>query len=210
MKTDALIAALAADNARVAANPDRIWARALPLAVAVATLLFVALLGPRPDIAAAAETVRFLFKFALTGVLAATAFVFLRRIARPDAGWSPHILLAAPLLALTAVAIELVALPTDAWATAAIGTNALVCLTYIPLIGIGPLAILVVALRRGAPMNPSLAGAAAGAAAGGIAAFLYAAHCTDDSPLFVAVWYTLAIGILAAIGGLAGRRFVRW
>ena len=29
--------------------------------------------------------------------------------------------------------------------------------------------------------------------AGGIAATLYAAHCTDDSPLFVATWYTIAI-----------------
>jgi hypothetical protein len=55
-----------------------------------------------------------------------------------------------------------------------------------------------------------LAGAVAGLAAGGIAATLYAAHCTDDSPLFVATWYTLAIAILTGTGAFAGRVFARW
>ena len=46
--------------------------------------------------------------------------------------------------------------------------------------------------------------------AGGLAATFYAAHCFDDSPLFVATWYTIAIAILAALGALGGRLFVRW
>ena len=40
-------------------------------------------------------------------------------------------------------------------------------------------------------------GALAGIAAGGIAAFLYAFHCTDDSPLFVTLWYTIASNAMA-------------
>jgi len=39
---------------------------------------------------------------------------------------------------------------------------------------------------------------------------LYAAHCTDDSPLFVATWYTLAVTLLTVAGAFAGRRFARW
>ena len=39
---------------------------------------------------------------------------------------------------------------------------------------------------------------------------LYAAHCTDDSPLFVATWYTLAIAILTAAAGARWRAFARW
>jgi hypothetical protein len=39
---------------------------------------------------------------------------------------------------------------------------------------------------------------------------LYAAHCSDDSPLFVATWYTLATALVAAIGALAGARFLRF
>ena len=37
-------------------------------------------------------------------------------------------------------------------------------------------------------------------------ATLYASHCTDDSPLFVATWYTIATALVAAVGALAGSR----
>ena len=80
----------------------------------------------------------------------------------------------------------------------------------IPLIGIGPLAIFLAALRHGAPTRPALAGAVAGLLAGGIAATFYAAHCTDDSPLFVAIWYPIAIAGLALIGAVAAHLCVRW
>nr|MBA3446785.1 DUF1109 family protein [Pseudaminobacter sp.] len=86
----------------------------------------------------------------------------------------------------------------------------LVCLTYITLIGIGPLGIFLLALRHSAPTRPALAGAAAGLLAGGISATFYAAQCIDDSPLFVAIWYTIAIGILALIGAAVAHRFCRW
>ncbi|MGR3363098.1 MAG: NrsF family protein, partial [Maritimibacter harenae] len=79
-----------------------------------------------------------------------------------------------------------------------------------PLIGLGPLAIMIAALRKGAPTRPVLTGAMAGVVAGGVAAMFYAAHCTDDSPLFVAAWYSIAIGILASLGALAGRYALRW
>ena len=50
----------------------------------------------------------------------------------------------------------------------------------------------------------------AGLFAGGVAAAIYAAHCPDDSPLFVALWYSLGIAIVALVGGLAGRLALRW
>jgi hypothetical protein len=96
------------------------------------------------------------------------------------------------------------------WSGKLVGTNSIACLTYIPLIGIGPLAIFLRALCHGAPTRPALAGAAAGLAAGGIAATFYAAQCTDDSPLFVATWYTIAIAGLALIGAAAADRFAQW
>jgi hypothetical protein len=46
--------------------------------------------------------------------------------------------------------------------------------------------------------------------AGGIAATFYAAQCTDDSPLFVATWYTIAIAGLALIGAATADRFAHW
>jgi len=32
----------------------------------------------------------------------------------------------------------------------------------------------------------------------------------DDSPLFVAIWYTLAIGFMALVGLLVGQYVLRW
>jgi hypothetical protein len=55
-----------------------------------------------------------------------------------------------------------------------------------------------------------LAGATAGLAAAGIGALLYASHCQDDSPLFMATWYVIATVIVALIGALLGTRFLRW
>jgi hypothetical protein len=80
----------------------------------------------------------------------------------------------------------------------------------IPFLAIGPLACLLIALRYGAPAYPGLAGAIAGIAASGIAAAFYALDCADDSPLFVATWYTLATVAVAAAGYLAGSRLLRW
>jgi hypothetical protein len=43
-----------------------------------------------------------------------------------------------------------------------------------------------------------------------VSATIYATNCTDDSPLFVATWYPLATGAVAALGALAGRRWLQW
>lgn len=209
MKTDDLIKALAADTA--APLPlRRSWLLAGLAAVLLAAAVFFTAIGPRPDIADAASTVRFLLKPVLTLILAATAFATLATLARPGERRGRAMLATAPALLAAAVFVELTVLPAGSWRANLVGTNALVCLTYIPLIGIGPLAAFLLVLRHGAPTRPALAGAVAGLLAGGVAATLYALHCTDDSPLFVATWYTTAIAGLAAIGALAAPRIARW
>jgi hypothetical protein len=65
-------------------------------------------------------------------------------------------------------------------------------------------------MRSGAPRSPTLAGAAIGFASAMLAASLYALHCFDDSPLFVATWYSLASVPIVALGALLGRRLLRW
>lgn len=212
METDELIKALAADARRSGISMAGAWSGAGLAAVAVAAVVFFALLGARPDIADAAQTVRFLFKFTVTTALAASAFGLLHILSRPDADVRRSLprLVVAPALLVAGVVAEIVVSLPGTWSAQLVGTNSLVCLTYIPLIGIGPLVLLLLALRHGAPSHPSLAGAMAGLAAGGIAATFYAAHCTDDSPLFVATWYTIAIAALTLLGAVGARRFVRW
>jgi hypothetical protein len=212
MDTNELIKALAADTRPPAASLSSVWWGAAGLAIILAAAVFFAMLGPRPDIAVAAETPRFLFKFVVTITLAASAFGLARALSRPGETWRKAMpyLAAAPVLVAMAVIVEIVVLPPDTWSDKLIGTRSTDCLTYIPLIGIGPLAIFLVALHHGAPTRPAFAGAVAGLLAGGIAATFYAAQCTDDSPLFVATWYTIAIAGLALIGAAAADRFAQW
>jgi hypothetical protein len=212
MNTNELIRVLAADTRTPAAALSTVWLVAVAIAVALAAAVFVALLGPRPDIGAASETPRFVFKFVVTLALAGGAFVCARALSRPDGNWRRAMrgLAIAPLLLAMSVLAELYLLPSGTWRSAMIGTNSLVCLTYIPLIGAGPLICFMVALRHGAPSRPALAGAMAGLLAGGIAATFYAAHCTDDSPLFVATWYPIAIAGLAFFGAAGANLLARW
>jgi hypothetical protein len=94
--------------------------------------------------------------------------------------------------------------------TRLVGNNSRVCLVAIPSLSLPLLAAALFGLRHGAPARPALAGAMAGLLSAGLAATLYAAHCSDDSPLFVATWYTLATALVTAIGALAGAKLLRF
>ena len=85
-----------------------------------------------------------------------------------------------------------------------VGKNSRVCMLAIPAMSLPLLAGALFGLRHGAPSRPALAGALAGLLSAGLAATLYASHCTDDSPLFVATWYTIATALVTAIGALRG------
>lgn len=212
MDTNDLIRALQADTGSRSVSLSSTWGIAAAIAALCAAAAFFILIAPRPDIAEAAGTVRFLFKFVVTVTLATGAFALVTRMSRPGAplkGALAFIALAPALLAI-AVGLEFFAIPADQWSQRWIGSNSMVCLTFIPLIGIVPLAVFVAVLRYGAPTRPGTAGAVAGVLAGGIAAAFYAAHCPDDSPFFVATWYPLAIALLTACGFVLGRLFCRW
>lgn len=212
MKTDDLIRAIVADATPPAIAPGPRLALALLGGVVAAGVLFMLLLGPRGNAIASLDSLRFLLKFAVTLSLAAVAAGLVLRLVRPGAAtglWRVAILLS-PGLLLIGIAGEMLTVPRESWLTALVGVNARTCLAYIPLMGLAPLGMILLALRSGAPMRPALAGAVAGLLAGGISAAFYAAHCPDDSPLFLATWYVIAIAMLAALGALIGRRLLRW
>lgn len=212
MRTDDLINALVADLTVSKLRFRRIFIAAIVLGSMIAAIVFFSGIGLRPDIRPAFESVRFLAKLAISLSLAAAAIGLLSRIARPGVSAGPWAaaLTAAPALLAVAVAGELAVTPSSAWAPKLIGSNALLCLTFIPLLSAAPLACLIWALRRGAPTSPGLAGLVAGLAASGIGAAFYASHCPDDSPLFVASWYSIATAMVALIGYFAGSRCLRW
>jgi hypothetical protein len=211
MKTDRLIDTLASDR-MPGMQPTRMIAIAALAGIAIAGALFFATLGPRPDFMTAMGTWRFVMKFVVTIALAASMALLVVRAARPETARGPAdaLLYLAPIVLVSAVIVELFVMPQSSWMPRMMGHNARACMMAIPFFSFGPLALLLFALREGASANPARTGALAGLMAGGIGAAFYAAHCLDDSPLFVAVWYTLAIALVTGLGALAGRRLLRW
>jgi hypothetical protein len=212
MRTSELIAVLAADPAAAPTRIDRRVLAALAIGLVGSLAIFALFSGPRPDIAAAAQTVRFNLKFVDAFAFALPSLLLTLRLAYPDA--KPRSLalwLLAPIALLAAsVVVELLAVPQDEWLDRLVGTKSMHCMKMIPLMAAPMLTGLIWAMRAGAPLHPGLTGALAGAASAGIAALLYASSCPDDSPLFVATWYPLATLICMGVGALAGRRFLVW
>lgn len=212
MKTDDLIRSLAADLTVSRSSLELRFAATVMPGLLLALVLFAVTLGPRPDLAAAMGDRRFIFKFVITLLLALCSELLIGRLARPGAAmrWQLLLLATVPAVLALGVGAELTALPRSLWMTRLVGAYSGVCLLSIPFFALPMLVAALMALRRGAPTRRGLAGAVAGLLAGAIGAAIYAAHCPDDSPLFVATWYSLAIALVAGVGAIAGRLTLRW
>jgi hypothetical protein len=212
MRTDQLIAALAADAKSSEMPIGRTLWLAFTSGLLVAALTFYVEVGTRTDLAAAFTSPRFLFKCLLTFSLLVSAMGLVWHLARPGAVPIAWILAlcAVPVLLAGAAITEMVVIPVSGWEPLIFGMNWRVCMYLIPMLSAAPLIALILALRQGATSHPVLAGAAAGLLATGIGATLYATHCQSDSPLFVAVWYVIATAIVTLAGAALGSRFLRW
>jgi hypothetical protein len=212
METEQLIRTLAADNVHRARPVGFVLALALLAAAPASMAMFLAGLGVRPDIMTAMHNPFFDLKFVVTLALAISAIVVSLHLSRPEAslrGWAWLLMIPAGILA-AAIAGEMMVPQRLPMMTRLIGSNSRVCMTAIPLISLPLLAGALIGLRHGAPARPAVAGAVAGLLSAGLAATLYASHCTDDSPLFVATWYTIATAMVTAVGALAGSRLLRF
>ena len=180
--------------------------------LAISSALFSLMLGVRPDILSALSTWRFDLKLGDNLVLViAAAWVALRLSSPTTTSLSAmRALLVPALLLLAAVVYELVTIPASAWASRAVGVNGVMCFASIISLSVLPLMAAIYALRRGAPTSPAMMGAVGGLLAGGLGATIFAMHCTNDSPLFVAIWYVLAIGLMSMFGVAVGRHALRW
>jgi hypothetical protein len=211
MKTDHLIDLLAADNA--APRPN-LRLRLLGAALGGSALSFLLLVvdyGIRPNLAEAVLNWRVATKFAVALTLAATGAVLTLRLARPmpeRGSWL--ILLPAPLILAIAGIAEMAVNPPGAWPSLAIGRYGTACLVAVPLLSALPLLGVLWALQSGAPAFPAQAGVAAGAMAAGLGSALYAMHCPDDSPLFLALFYGMGTAAIILAGRAGGARMLHW
>ncbi|MDZ4790795.1 MAG: NrsF family protein [Hyphomicrobiales bacterium] len=210
MRTEDLIDGLARQAGEQASPVENRFGLAEAAGVTVAVGLFLAVLGPRADFADAINTPWYPIKLLIMGGLAALAFPVVTALARPGASVpATYLLLAAAALAAAMVA-DLVLVGADGASGRMFGRNATSCMTFIPIFATAPFLAAFIALRHGAPTRPGLTGAAVGLFCGAIGGFLYGIFCPDDSPLFVVVWYSLAIAIVAAAGFIVGRLALRW
>ena len=210
MDTNELIRSLAADHGWRARPVGIVLAIALALALPFTMMMFMMRLGMRPDFMAATANPFFVLKFVVTLALVFASVVLAARLVRPGAdirkaAW----LLGIPVLLLAGGIAADAMVMTSPWTKRLVGTNSLICLSAIPALSLPLLIAALVGLRHGAATRPMLTGAVAGLLAGGIAATFYASHCIDDSPLFVAIWYSIALAVVALVGAVAGRWVLR-
>lgn len=212
MDTDDLIRTLAADNDTHEGPVSNMLLVALLLAAPVSAAMLLAELGMRKDFMTAIGNPFFDLKFAVTIALAGAAIAISLHLSRPEASLGRWAWLLAIPVGLLGIGImgEMMMPNRAPMTTRLIGTNSRVCMIAIPLLSLPLLAAALLALRRGAPSRPAVAGAFAGLLSAGLGATLYASHCTDNSPLFVATWYTIAVAFVAAIGALAGSRVLKF
>jgi hypothetical protein len=209
MRTDDLIAALARDPVPALPSVSRLLLRALSVAVPAAIVLQLLLLGMRDDMAEAMPGWLGL-KLALLALLVACGWMLTRASSQPGRDLPLGWLVTFAAMLLGAMLADLAIEGRAGWAERLAGNNALLCLVSVPFLSAVPLAAMLHAVRQSAPLRPALAGAAAGLLAGAVGAFAYGLHCTDDSPLFLALWYLAGISLVAAAGAGLGRLLLRW
>src|SRR3954451_14923217 len=212
MDTDRLIAALAADHAHRTRSVASLLAISLLVAAPFSVAMFWIGLGMRPDVMTAMRNPFFDLKFLVTLALTLPAIAIALHLSRPETSPRGRTWLLLVPLGLLGIGIagEMMMPQRLPMMTRLVGSNSKVCLTAIPLLSLPLLAAALIGLRHGAPSRPALTGAFAGVLSAGLAATLYASHCIDDSPLFVATWYTLATLLVTAAGALVGSRVLRF
>ncbi|MCP1198091.1 NrsF family protein [Notoacmeibacter sp. MSK16QG-6] len=212
MRTSQLIDQLGEDAATHPPKRPLPWALVITGALLAGALLMFSLFSIRPDLSRVAMTYGFLLKPGVAALVAIPALRLIVDISHPTGEPMRHLpWLAVGLVVLVlGVATEMMLIPPVQWSARLIGYNPAACATSVFLLAIPIVAIMIFAIRQRATVRPVLAGSLAGLFGGAVATFLYAVHCPDDSPFFLAVWYGLAILLLMGIGALAGRFFLRW
>lgn len=211
MKTEDLIAALAAGAGPA---PRAVVARrltpALLIGASASIVLALVTLGLVPDVGAIGTALW--IKLGYTAALAAAAAWLSSKLARP----------AAQVQRATAAVIVVLAVMALAGGSALLGTPAaermdylmgqswLRCASAVLGLSLPALAATLWALRGLAPTQARAAGLAAGLLAGAVGAFGYAFACFEQSTAFIALWYTLGIGLVGALGAALGPRVLRW
>jgi hypothetical protein len=186
------------------------WAIVIGLVAAFGVML--ACFGIRSDLVAGNHAGALALKivFALSLVGTGAAFLIKSMVPGQQEGHR-FALIFLPFFAASAAALAMVVdQPALASGGMIEGAAAALCLFCIPFLAIIPFALLIWALRKGAPTNLKRSGAVAGLVAGAIGATVYSFSCPTDSWLFVFLGYTAAVALCSIVGAQVGPRLLRW
>ena len=209
--TGELIEALALGGGPASKVPPRLMAAAGGGGL-VAFALVALWLGFRPDIAQAVGSQMFWMKATYTALLGLGGFWAVERASRPAGSPRKGLILALSAFALLA-AIGLwrfMGAEPDERMPMLMGHSWRRCPRNILVLGLPILAAVLVVVRGLAPTRLTLAGAACGLFAGGVAATIYGLHCPEHTMAFVAVWYSLGVAAVTALGAVLGQWALRW
>jgi len=209
--TDGLIGGLAREAGSSRVADPRAFKTILIVAalcsLGISVALVLALIGLRPHFAAADHRTALVYKIVSMLLLGLGGLVLASRAALPGSG---RLTITALLPAVIVLAFRAVTDPSGLFGLGSAGISAYGCVLIILGVSLLPLAIMIRVLRIGAPTRPALTGAIAGLLSGALGATAYALACRNDGGLFVAIWYPLAILVLAALGAAIGRRALAW
>lgn len=213
MKTDDLMDLLAADTRPVPRHAgEQRFALALGAGLVLALTWVHLQYGLRADLGTVWTTPAFGLKLAMPLAVAASGVVALFQLAHPGTrvgGWAWGLWLPVALLWAWALGVLWAADPGERVALV-LGETWRTCVFNVTATALPVGVALFWALRGLAPTRPVLSGALAGWLAGALGAAVYALHCPEMAAPFLAVWYVLGMAVCAALGALAGRRWLRW
>jgi hypothetical protein len=206
--TDDLIRSLAsAPGAGRSASPRFAFAVTDAASLACALLLVFSVIGIRHDFADMAVRMPFAFKLAYTGSLVLGTSVVALYAATPGASPSAlYALLPAVILLATGVIFDPTAFPIMGRTNTAVAF----CVSSILFLSLPAMILTFLVMRKGAPTRPVIAGAVTGLLSASVGAMAYTLACKNDGTAFVAIWYTVACVIMAAVGAVVGYRVLRW
>jgi hypothetical protein len=211
MKTDDLIASLAETPAPVR-EPSRTLVLGLGAGVLASFAIMLVSVGLRPDLDTALATPMFWMKLGYALAFAAIAFPLLLSLSRPTGHLTPKayfLLLPFGVFVLLAIARLMESTP-DARMHLMMGDTWRGCSRTIFALSLPVLMGVFLSLRQLAPTRLIAAGMIAGILAGALGMFVYAFHCFESAAPFIAIWYTLGMAAVGALGGMLGRWALRW
>ena len=213
MKTSDLIDMLSAD---VEVVDRRMVLRAVAAALAAGTGISICAvlvaLGVRADLDRPQAVVFVVGKLVFTLGIVVLAVIFLVKLARPvGERYRPMGVVLLPFVIIVGLGVlSPPSVPGAQGETMIAGEHCRECWLIVPAIAMVPFALVIRALRRGAPTHLIEAGALVGLIAGGIGAMAYALHCISDSMPFVVLWCAGTIALCTLAGAVLGPRLLRW